>query len=154
VSLDRLEVVLVEVVGNLIAEHGSLRVGGAEMDAGPYSGIDDLHVRVREPVEAARGTGFIAERAEADLGRDYDLISLIRERFSDQLFAQSVSISIGRIKKGYQDRTLCASVRAASPSVKFPHQPVEIVQRPNPTSLTVRSVFLYVLKRTCDQLSE
>ena len=30
----------------------------------------------------------------------------------------------------------------ASPSVKLPHQPVEIVQRPKPTSLTVRSVLL------------
>jgi len=30
----------------------------------------------------------------------------------------------------------------ASPSVKLPHQPVDIVQRPNPTSLTVRSVLL------------
>src|SRR5438552_429058 len=30
----------------------------------------------------------------------------------------------------------------ASPSVKFPHQPVEIVHSPKPTSLTLRSVFL------------
>src|SRR5207244_7178851 len=35
----------------------------------------------------------------------------------------------------------------ASPSVKVPHQPVEIVHNPKPTSLTVRSVFLYVRKR-------
>src|SRR5207248_6675177 len=42
----------------------------------------------------------------------------------------------------------------ASPSVKFPHQPVEIVQRPKPTSLTVKSVLLYVRKRIYNQLSE
>src|SRR5436190_10576092 len=33
---------------------------------------------------------------------------------------------------------------SASPSVKFPHHPVEIVHIPKPTSLTVRSVFLKV----------
>src|SRR5438309_6692264 len=35
----------------------------------------------------------------------------------------------------------------ASPSLKFPHQPVEIVHKPKPTALTDRSVFLYVRKR-------
>src|SRR5437773_3943831 len=35
----------------------------------------------------------------------------------------------------------------ASPSVKLPHQPVEMVHNPNPTSLTVRSVFLNVRNR-------
>jgi len=40
-------------------------------------------------------------------------------------------------------RSNALSIRAiASPSVKFPHQPVEIVHKPKPTSLTVRSVFL------------
>ena len=45
-SLNRLEVVLLEVVGDLIAEHRSLRVGDAEMDACPHAGIDDLLERV------------------------------------------------------------------------------------------------------------
>ena len=34
----------------------------------------------------------------------------------------------------------------ASPSVKFPHQPVEIVHKPKPTSLAVRSVSLKRIK--------
>jgi hypothetical protein len=33
--MDRLEVVLLEVVGDLLAEHRSLHVGGAEVDAAP-----------------------------------------------------------------------------------------------------------------------
>src|SRR5438093_13332360 len=45
-----------------------------------------------------------------------------------------------------RSNALCMSA-IASPSVKFPHQPVEIVHSPKPTSLTVRSVFLYVRKR-------
>src|SRR5436305_8110624 len=45
-----------------------------------------------------------------------------------------------------RSNALCMSA-IASPSVKFPHQPVEIVHKPKPTSLTVRSVFLYVRKR-------
>jgi hypothetical protein len=59
--------VLLEVVGDLVAHHGSLHVGCAKVDAGPHSGVDDLLERVREPVEAPRGTGFVAEGAEADL---------------------------------------------------------------------------------------
>ena len=65
-SPDRLEVVFLEVVGDLLAEHRSLRVGGAEVDASPYSGVDDLLERVRESVEAPRRTGFVAEHAEGD----------------------------------------------------------------------------------------
>src|SRR4029077_15835720 len=42
-----------------------------------------------------------------------------------------------------RSNALCMSA-IASPSVKFPHQPVEIVHKPKPTSLTVRSVFLQV----------
>src|SRR5205823_14686382 len=42
-----------------------------------------------------------------------------------------------------RSNALCMSA-TASPSVKFPHQPVEIVHNPKPTSLTVRSVFLSV----------
>ena len=39
-SFDRLEIVLLKVLGDFLAEHGSLHVRSAEMDAGPYSGID------------------------------------------------------------------------------------------------------------------
>ena len=80
VSLGRLEVVLVEIVGDLFAEHGSLRVGGAEVDAGPHSGVDDLLVRVREPVEAPRGTGFVAEGAEGDLVGAEEALQRVHER--------------------------------------------------------------------------
>src|SRR5512132_3202659 len=65
-SSDRVEIVLLEVLGNLLAELGSLLIGGAEMDASPHSGVDDLFERIREPVEAPRGTGFVAEGAEGD----------------------------------------------------------------------------------------
>ena len=58
---------LLKVVSDLLAEDGSLRVGGAEVDPAPYSGVDDLLECVRQALKAARGTGFVAERAEADL---------------------------------------------------------------------------------------
>src|SRR5947208_9710516 len=35
-----------------------------------------------------------------DLSRDYDFIPLVRERFRDQLFAQTVAIGISRIEQG------------------------------------------------------
>ena len=44
---------LLEVVRDLIAEHRSLHVGGAEVDAGPDARIDDLSETIREPVEVA-----------------------------------------------------------------------------------------------------
>src|SRR5207237_1344047 len=80
VSLDRLEVVLLQVVGDFIAERGSLRVGGAEVDAGPHSRVDDLLERVREPLEAARGTGFVAEGAEANLVGAEEVLERVHER--------------------------------------------------------------------------
>jgi len=40
VAPDRLEVVLLEIMGDLLAQHGSLCVIGAEMDASPYSRVD------------------------------------------------------------------------------------------------------------------
>ena len=55
VSLDRLEVVFLEVVGDLLAEHGSLRVGGAEVNVGPDSGVDNFAKDVREPLVGAPG---------------------------------------------------------------------------------------------------
>ena len=69
-----------EVVGDLLAEHGALHVGGAEVDAGPHSGVDDLLGRVREPIEAARGTGFVAEGAEGNLVGAEEILERVRER--------------------------------------------------------------------------
>ena len=40
VSSNALEVVLMEIVGDFIAEHGPLLVGGAEVDARPHTGVD------------------------------------------------------------------------------------------------------------------
>ena len=57
---------LLEVVGDLLAEPGSLLVGGAEVDAAPHSGVDDLLERVREALEASGSTGFVAEGTERD----------------------------------------------------------------------------------------
>ena len=68
-----------DVVGDLLAELGSLLVGGAEMDAGPHSGVDDLFERVREPVEAPRGTGFVAEGAEGDPVGAEEVLERVRE---------------------------------------------------------------------------
>src|SRR6266404_7462704 len=79
-SFDRLEVVLLEVVGDLLAEHGSLRVRGAEVDAGPHSSVDDLLERVRESLEAPRGTGFVAEGAEADPVGAEEVLQRVHER--------------------------------------------------------------------------
>ena len=39
-SLNGLEIVHLEVVGDFVAEHRSLHIRSAEVDAGPYSGID------------------------------------------------------------------------------------------------------------------
>ena len=58
---------LLEVVGDLLAEHGSLRVGGAKVNAGVHSGVDHLLQHVGEAVEAPRGTRFVAEGADGDL---------------------------------------------------------------------------------------
>lgn len=71
---------LVKVAGDLLAEPGSLLVGGAEMDAGPHSGVDDLFERVREPVEAPRGTGFVAKGAEGDSVSAEEVLERVRER--------------------------------------------------------------------------
>ena len=50
------------------------------MDAGPHSGVDDLLERVREPVEAPRGTGFVAERAEGDPVGAEEVLERVHER--------------------------------------------------------------------------
>jgi hypothetical protein len=42
VSAGRLEVVLLHVVDDLLAEYGALHVRGSEVDAAPDAGVDDL----------------------------------------------------------------------------------------------------------------
>ena len=79
-SVDWLEVVRLEVVGDLLAELGSLLVGGAEMDASPYSGVDDLFERIREPIVASRSTGFVAKSAEADPVGAEEILQRVRVR--------------------------------------------------------------------------
>src|SRR6266511_3115065 len=72
-SARRLEEVLFHVVGDLLAEHGSLHVRGAEVDAAPDTGVDDLLERVREAVEApgrtGRGRAFVADGRKGDSDR-------------------------------------------------------------------------------------
>src|SRR5207237_3999283 len=77
-----LEVVLLEVVGDLFAEHSSLHVRGAEVDTGPYSGVDHLIERIREPLEGSSGTGFVAERAEANLVGAEEVLERVHESTS------------------------------------------------------------------------
>ena len=96
-SVDWLEVVRLEVVGDLLAELGSLLIGGAEMDAGPYSGVDDLLERIRESVEAPRGTGFVAESAEANPVGAEEVLKRVRER------SGRGGVSRGVIRKGRRE---------------------------------------------------
>jgi hypothetical protein len=73
---------LLEVVGDLLAEHSSLHVGSAEVDASPHSGVDNFTFDVREPVEAPRGTGFVAECADSDLVGAEEVLERLHERTS------------------------------------------------------------------------
>jgi transcriptional regulator with PAS, ATPase and Fis domain len=95
--------------------------------------------------------GFLRHFCEAN---DKPLVDLAPDAM-DALLTYNWPGNVSAASKRVMPRSnaLCISA-IASPSVKFPHQPVEIVQISNPTSPTVRSVFLYVLKRMCDQLSE
>ena len=81
-SANRLEVVSFEVVSDLPAKHASLRVGGAEVDTGPYSSIDNFIERVREPLKAPRGTGFVAEHADGDPVGAEEVSQRVHERTS------------------------------------------------------------------------
>ena len=107
VSVDWLEVVLLEVVGDLLAELGSLLVGGAEMDAGPHSGVDDLFERVREPAEAPRGTGFVAEGAEGDFVGVEEVLERVRERSGRGAMARGV-VGEGRRQERRRVEDRCA----------------------------------------------
>ena len=96
-SVDRLEVVLLEVLGDLLAEHGTLRVSGAEVDAGPHSSIDDFLERVGEPLKAPRRTGFIAERAEANPVSAEEVLKRIYER------ASRAGVARGMVREGRRE---------------------------------------------------
>ena len=76
---DGLEVVLFEIMGDFFAQHGSLRVGSAEVYACPDPGVDDLLERLREAVEAARSAGFVAEGAEADFVGAEEVLERVHE---------------------------------------------------------------------------
>ena len=96
-SLDRLEVVLLEVVGNLLAEHGSLHVGGSEVDACPDAGVDHLLERIREPVEASRRARLVAVRAESDLVGAEEVLERVHE------CTGRAAVPRGMIRKGRRD---------------------------------------------------
>jgi hypothetical protein len=78
--LDRLEVVLLEVMGDLLAEHRSLHISSAEVDTGPHASIDDLLERVGEPLKAPCRTGFVAERAETNLVGTEEVLERLHKR--------------------------------------------------------------------------
>src|SRR5215218_2191484 len=86
-STRRLEVVLVEPARDLLAEHRALHVGGAEVDAAPDAGIDDLLERVREAVEAPRRAGrreaLVAGRREGDLVGAQEGLQRVHRRTAD-----------------------------------------------------------------------
>src|SRR5437667_412724 len=70
---------LLEVMGDLLAENGSLRVGRAEVDASPYSSVDNLIERIGEPLKAPRRAGFVAERAESNSVRAEEVLERVHE---------------------------------------------------------------------------
>src|SRR5438876_12247670 len=77
--VDRLEVVLLEVLSDLLAEHRSLRVGGAEVDARPHSSIDNFAEHIREALEDPSGKGFVDERADGDLVGAEEVLERVHE---------------------------------------------------------------------------
>jgi len=97
VSLDRLEVVLSHVVSDLLAEHGSLHVGGSEVDACPDAGVDHLLERIREPVEASRRARLVAVRAESDLVGAEEVLERVHE------CTGRAAVPRGMIREGRRD---------------------------------------------------
>src|SRR5215467_13572697 len=77
--VERLEVMLLEVVGYLFAEYGSLHVSSAEVDAGPHSSIDDFLLDVRESIECPRGARFVAERRHSDFVCAEEILERVHE---------------------------------------------------------------------------
>jgi hypothetical protein len=55
-----LEVVLVEMARDLLAERGSGEVGGPEVDPGPDAGVDVLLECIGEALVCPRGPGLVA----------------------------------------------------------------------------------------------
>ena len=98
---DWVEVVLLEVVGDFPAEHRSLPVGSAEVDARPDSRIDDFLEHVGEPLKAARGAGFVAEGAESDLIGAEEVLERVDKRTSRTGVARGV-VREGRGKEREQ----------------------------------------------------
>src|SRR6266511_1839293 len=80
VSVDGLEVVPPQVVGDFPAEHRSLHVGGAEVDTGPDAGVDDLLQGVGEAVERTRGAGADAVGAEWDSVGAEEVLHRVHDR--------------------------------------------------------------------------
>ena len=122
VSSDRLEVVLLEVVGDLLAEHRSLHIGGAEVDAGPHAGVDDFLEDVRETVEAPRGAGFVAERAEGDLVGAEEVLERVHERTSCAGVARGV-VGEGRRDERRRVADRCRLGRTAAATSGRPRSP-------------------------------
>ena len=77
----------------------------------------------------------------AELRREHDLVAPVAERLRELLLAASVAVGIGRVEQRDPQVERLVQQRDGLASVISPHQPVEVVQRPKPTSLTVMSVF-------------
>jgi hypothetical protein len=60
------EEVLVAPAGDLLSDARAVLVRLAEVDSRSHAGVDDLVRRIREALEAARGPGVQAARAEGD----------------------------------------------------------------------------------------
>ena len=96
-SLDRLEVVLLKVVGDLLTKHCSLHVGGSEVDACPHAGVDHVLERIREPVEASRRARLVAVRAESDLVGADEVLQRVHE------CTGRAAVPRGMIREGRRD---------------------------------------------------
>ena len=68
-----------EIPGDLPAKPGPLYVGGAEVDTGPHSRIDNFFQNIGEAVEAARGAGFVTEGGDSDLVCAEEVLERVHE---------------------------------------------------------------------------
>src|SRR5262245_53687328 len=76
VTVERPEVVPADLPRDLLADHGALLVGGAEVDAAPDPRLDDLVEGVREAVERPRRDRHPVEGPARDEG---DLLLVVAE---------------------------------------------------------------------------
>src|SRR4030095_15451790 len=67
-------------MGDFVAEHGSLQVGGAKVYAAAHASIDDLLGRVGEPLKGPCRTGFVAESVEGNLVGAEEVLERLHER--------------------------------------------------------------------------